>query len=288
MGPKMPSELTSPSIAAYSQAEFKSDLGLYRGAVASGNLSKALSLRNQIAYHVMADIESAYGSFEMRLTTQRAGFETGSDSVQLGIAAATTVVGAGDVKDLLAASLTAFEGTRLSVDKNFFAEKTTESLISQMRASRKTKQAQLITNLGARDVTSYPWDAAWIDLIDFYYAGTVPSALVDIASSTGTKAETADANLNSVIAQQSKTAISIRSAYEKLKISVADPAKSTSAIQSLKNILNAAGYKPDENASASDLLTLFRKAMSDADPDADPTGEKLKTLNAAVAAANLN
>jgi len=236
----------------------------------------------------MADIESAYGSFEMRLTTQRAGFETGSDSVQLGIAAATTVVGAGDVKDLLAASLTAFEGTRLSVDKNFFAEKTTESLISQMRASRKTKQAQLITNLGARDVTSYPWDAAWIDLIDFYYAGTVPSALVDIASSTGTKAETADANLNSVIAQQSKTAISIRSAYEKLKISVADPAKSTSAIQSLKNILNAAGYKPDENASASDLLTLFRKAMSDADPDADPTGEKLKTLNAAVAAANLN
>ena len=149
--------------------EFAADVAAYRAAVAnipvdavkgsattSPDLSRALALRNQIAYRVMGDIESSYSKFEMSLTTQRAGFETGSDAVQLGISAAATVVGASDVKDILNASLTAFTGTRTSLDKNFFQEKTTESIISEMRAARKTKQAQLITNLATRDVASYP------------------------------------------------------------------------------------------------------------------------------------
>ena len=63
------------------------------------------------------------------------------------------------------------QGMRTSLDKNFFQEKTTESIISQMRASRKTKQALLITNLGKRNVASYPLEQAWIDLVGFYYAG---------------------------------------------------------------------------------------------------------------------
>jgi hypothetical protein len=196
MGPKMPSELESPSLAAYSADNFKADVKQYRDAVSASDLTKALTIRNQIAYRVMGDIEARYERFEMSLTTQRAAFETGSDAVQLGMTAATTLVGSVDVKDILAASLSAFQGTRLSYDKNFFREKTTESIVSQMRASRKTKQAQLITSLATRDVTSYPWDAVWIDLVDFYYAGTVPSALVEIAGATGTKAETATTTLN--------------------------------------------------------------------------------------------
>jgi hypothetical protein len=35
------------------------------------------------------------------------------------------------------------------------------------------------------------------------------------------------------------------------------------------------------------MLADFRKAMSEADFDADPSGKKLKALNAAIAAANL-
>jgi hypothetical protein len=228
----------------------------------------------------------------MSLTTQRAAFETGSDAVQLGMTAATTLVGSVDVKDILAASLSAFQGTRLSYDKNFFREKTTESIVSQMRASRKTKQAQLITSLATRDVTSYPWDAVWIDLVDFYYAGTVPSALVEIAGATGTKAETATTTLNNAVAAltprtqaQARQAIDIRAAYEKLSAAAtsADAAKSAGAIQSLKGILTAVGHKPEQNASAQDLLTMLRAAMNDARTDND----KLASLSAAIAAANL-
>jgi hypothetical protein len=289
MGPKMPSALTAPPTGRYSKTEFIKQVGEYREAVEANNLQKALSKRNEIAYQVMADIEYSYAGFEMKLTTQRAGFETGSDTVQLGLAAAASVIGAGDVQDILAASLLGFQGTRLSVDKNFFREKTTESIISQMRASRKTKQAQLITSLANRDVTNYPWDAVWIDLIDFYYAGTVPSALVEIASSTGTKAEAASADLNATIEQQAKQAISVRSAYQKLSAAVngSDKGKAASARAALKFILAEIGKKIPDNATADELLAEFRDAMSEADFDHDPTWKKLKALNAAIAAANI-
>jgi hypothetical protein len=293
MGPKMPKEMATPSITAYDPKLFAEDVKSYRALVAQGNFSAARDLRNQMAYHVMADLESSYGIFEMRLSTQRAGFQTGSDAIQLGMTAATTLVGASDVKDILAASLSGFQGTRLSLDKNFFQEKTTESLLSQMRASRKTKQAQLITSLGTRDVTSYPWDAAWMDLIELYYAGTIPSALAEISTTAGARADAATDKLNKAVAEltprtpeQAQQAIDIRAAYEKLSTAATgtDPTATASAVQSLKQILNSAGYQPDDNASAQNLLEMLRKAMGAARSD----DKKLESLKAAIAAANLN
>lgn len=290
MGPKMPAALSAPAVTGYKAADFNADVSSYRAKIAASDNAGALALRNQIAYRVMGDIEVNYARFEMSLTTQRAGFESGSDAIQLGLSAAATLTGATDVKDMLTASLTAFQGTRTSLDKNFFQEKTTESIISQMRASRKTKQAQLITNLATRDVASYPWDAAWIDLVDFYYAGTVPSALVEIASSAGAKAETATATLNTAIAQQTKQAISTRSSFEKLQAAAtgSDAAAAASAVESMKTVLKAIGYYHGEEITAAQVIQMFEKAMSDAAPLADPTGAKLKALTAAMAAANVN
>jgi hypothetical protein len=285
----MPDEMNAPAISGYSKSQFDSDVKAYRDAVKNGDLSTAQLQRNQIAYHVMADIESSYGKFEMNLTANRATQETLSNVTVLGLTAATGLVGASDVKDILAATSSAFQGSWQSYDKNFFREKTTESIVSQMRASRKTKQAQLITNLAARNVADYPWDAVWIDLIDFYYAGTVPSALVGIASDTGAKAEAASAELNAAIAQQAKQAVSVRSAYQKLSAAANgnDSVKAASARSSLKFILTEIGRKPADDATADAMLADFRKAMSEADFDADPSGKKLKALNAAIAAANL-
>lgn len=303
MGPRMPKELAAPSTSSYSKSQFNIDVKEYREAVsgvpadaAKGiaakppDLQKALVLRNQIAYHVMADIESSYGGFEMKLTADRAVRTTLSDATVLGLTAATGLVGASDVKDILAATSSAFQGSWQSYDKNFFREKTTESIISQMRASRKSKQAELITNLANRDVTSYPWDAAWLDLIDFYYAGTVPSALVEISGSTGASAKLADVDLKIANDNAAKQAIGIRTVYEKLKAEAlgTDPKKKTSATESLRTILTAAHYNPPANATPEQLVDLFAKAMSDADPDVDTSGQKQKDLHAAIADANLD
>ncbi|HWG21344.1 MAG TPA: hypothetical protein VG225_12510 [Terracidiphilus sp.] len=299
MGPKMPPAMGAPGITTFKADDFKAAVAQYRCLVsgsckdAAGNsiaidLPEAQVLRNQIAYRVMVDIEADYSRFEMNLTTQRAGFETGADTIQLGMSAAASLVGAADVKDILTASLTGFQGTRLSLDKNFFREKTTESIISQMRASRKTKQAILIKSLANRTVTDYPWEAVWIDLVDFYYAGTVPSALVEIASSTGKQADDANKELKDAAGklaertpEQAKQALDITAVYYKLEAAVTDPAKKAGAIQSLKNILTAVDKKPDDNASADDLLAQLRAAMGAAQDD--KSGDKIAKLSAAMA-----
>lgn len=290
MGPKMPQELASPSIEVYSSNDFKNDVQKYRDAVRDKDLATALTLRNQIAYHVMADVESSYCKFEMSLTSSRATQQTLSDATVLGMTAATGLVGASDVKDILAATSSAFQGSWQSYDKNFFREKTTESIVSQMRTTRKTLQAQLITSLGTRDVSSYPWDAVWIDLVDFYYAGTVPSALIGISGSTGASAEVATTKLSDAVAAltpctptQAKQFVSIRSAYAKLEAAVngQDSEKSAGAVLSLQKILKAVGVTPNPSGKGADLLAQFHQAITGAN-----CGEKLDALNAAVAGAN--
>lgn len=299
----MPKALTAPATGSYSKTQFNKDVDEYRRAAmgvtadASKGISaippdlpRALTLRNQIAYRVMADIESSYAGFEMKLTSSRAAQNTLSDTTVQGLTVATGLVGAGDVKDILAATSSAFQGSWHSYDKNFFREKTTESIISQMRASRKTKQAELIKSLNRRDLQNYPWDAVWIDLVDFYYAGTVPSALVDISSGTGAKANDADKILKDTVKGltlrtpgQAIDAMKVRSAFDKLTAATADPAKSVSAIESLKRILTAIGHPPSDKASAEELLILLKAAMIEAKTDDD----KFAALVDAVAAEKL-
>jgi hypothetical protein len=292
MGPKMPKELGAPSVYLYPKDEFKQDVLNYRTDVATNQLDAARALRNQMAYRVMADVEDGYGHFEMSLSSSRALQSTLADATTLGLTAATSVVGAVDVKDILAVTTTAFHGTWTSYDKNFFQQKTTEAIISQMRASRKTKQAQLITNLDTRDVTSYPWDAAWLDLVDFYYAGTVPSALVEISSNAGLQAEQATIKLNNAVAAltprtpaQAQQAVDIRGTYEKLATEVKDPdaAKATAAAATLRKILTDAGFPPAPDDDATALLADFRTAMGKARTDNDI----LAKLSQAVATADV-
>jgi len=279
MAPKMPKEIQAPSNSLYPVNQFNDDVSRYRDDVKAGtkdSLAAAQLLRNQMAYRVMADIESNYGSFEMKLSSGRAIQATLADATSLGLTAATTVVGASDVKDILAATGTAFQGAWTSYDKNFFQQKTTEAIIAQMRAARKTKQAQLIASLANRDVTSYPWEATWIDLVDFFYAGTVPSALVDIASNAGEQAKAATDNLNQTIQsltsstpEEASMQIANRSAYEKVKKLGQTPATADEAKQKAIAILTAAGYPAPATASLDDLLKTFRQAIHDATTDND-------------------
>lgn len=302
MGPKMPPAMGAPAITEYKADEFKKDVKNYRAMVtgkdqdtgqdrtAGKDLPGALALRNQMAYRVMVDIEADYSKFEMNLTTERAGFETGADTVQLGMSAAASLVGATDIKNILTASLTGFQGARLSVDKNFFREKTTESIISQMRASRKNKQAELIRNLNdpKRDVTSYPWDAVWIDLVDFYYAGTVPSALVEIASGTGQKAEKATEDLKEATAEllstspdQAKMSRANRVAIFQLRKAPRDEATAAKTTKTLQQILTEDGITPKPDGTIDQLCDQFQTAIDESLTDND----KLLKLNKAVTAA---
>lgn len=298
--PKMPKTLSLAAPINYDPKDFEADVNSYKAAVRSGLLEPpkadavrpgspdARTLRNQIVYRVLAQIDAAYLRFETQLATTRAGAQTGADAANLGITAAATVVGASSVKDILSATSVALQGTRLSFDKNFFEEKTTESLISQMRATRKNLNAQMLDSLAKRDVTSYPLESAWSDLVTYFYAGTIPSALVDIASKTGTEATTADKNLKDKVAEltlaaatpaEAKQAIDVRTEFGTLSNAVAskDPASVEKARTTLSDILTALGTPAAASATPEDLLDAVKNAMIAATTDA----EKKKKLLAA-------
>ncbi len=285
VAPKMPPPLASQAPINYSTGALDADVAKYRAFVERPDLDAAKTQRNQIAYRIMAQIDSAYGAFEQRLSTRRAGAQTSADAALLGLTAATTLAGTSDIKDILSATATAFQGTRISFDKNFFEQKTTEALVSQMRASRKTLQAQILRSLSNRDVTSYPLESAWSDIISYYYAGTIPSALVDIASKAGNDAVNADQNLKKTTKEltpatpeQAKQSIEIRSEYEKLKKQVASADSAQAAAETIRKILTAAHIPFDSTASPSALLEILNQAKVKAADD----DQMLQDLNTAV------
>jgi len=287
IAPKMPPSLAPMAPINYSSSALDADVATYHASVANHALDNAKTQRNQIVFRIIAQIDAAYGAFELNLSTRRAGLQTGGDAAQLGLSAAATLVGASDIKDILSATSTAFQGTRLSVDKNFYEQKTTESLVSQMRASRKNLQAQILLSLSNRDVNSYPLESAWGDVVNYYYAGTIPSALVDIAGKAGNDAVKADQTLKDAVKEltpatpdQAKQAVTIRSEYEALNkaISSGNETSVKAAGETLARILTNAKIQFDPSASASNLLEVFKQAIiATADDNA-----KLQTLDAAV------
>jgi hypothetical protein len=292
--PKMPKTLSLAGPINYSDEDYKSDLTKYRDLLDTVKPDDAKAQRNKIVFRIMAQIDAAYSRFETGLATTRAGAQTLADGANLGVTAAATVVGASSVKDILSATSVALQGTRLSFDKNFFEEKTTESLISQMRATRKNLNAQMLDSLANRDVTSYPLEAAWSDLVAYFNAGTIPSALVDIASNTGAAATTADKNLKDKVAEltlaaatpaEAKQAINVRGEFEALSKAVAsqDASSAKKAEDTLRDILVAAGTPAAASATPDELLDAVKSAMIASTTDAVKRKQLLAAFQTALA-----
>jgi len=295
--PKMPKTLSLAAPITYVQKDFEQDVADYHTSVKTGtddSLKLAKVQRNQIVFRVLAQIDAAYSRFETGLATTRAGAQTVADGANLGVTAAATVVGASSVKDILSATSVALQGTRLSFDKNFFEEKTTESLISQMRATRKNLNAQMLDSLAKRDVASYPLEAAWSDLVAYFNAGTIPSALVDIASNTGAAATIADKNLKDKVAEltlaaatpaEAKQAINVRGEFEALSKAVAsqDASSPKKAEDTLRDVLVAVGTPAAASATPDELLDAVKNAMIASTTDAVKRKQLLAAFQTALA-----
>lgn len=269
--PARPHSLGVDAGYAYSAEEFKAAYKDYHEDVKEGRMASAQEKRDVMINRVETDVEANYREFEAKLSTSRAAGNLGADIVELGLSAAITQVGASDVKDLLAASLTGFKGTRLSVDKNFFREKTTEALIAKMQAGRDSIRNRITQKL-ALDVKQYPFEEAWHDLVEYFYAGTLPSALQQLANDAGQEASAAKKDAQKIdiqraaTAQEADAAVRIRSNYAKLYEDVMNaPARSTqqtNAMERLKSTLILLGEGEAAIKNQSDpkaLLTLLQQ-----------------------------
>jgi hypothetical protein len=101
-----------------------------------------VSRRNQILTELIYLVDQNYYSFENRFYGTQATFSTVSDAANLGLTAASSVIGTAELKSILSATATGATGFKTSVEKNFFDQQSRAAVVSKMRALRATQLSQ--------------------------------------------------------------------------------------------------------------------------------------------------
>jgi len=239
----------------------------YDAAIASGtaaDLGKAQLYRNELMHLGIMLIDDNYNQFENDLFVKRAKSNVAGDLTELGLSAATGITNGERVKTILAIALTGFKGGRKSIDINFFRERSTEVIALKMRASRARILQTIYQGLAA-PVDKYPLGAGLDDLINYHNAGSLNSALLELAQDTGqdarnARAAAAEFKIHSFLTErQVVTLRTISDAREDLrgKLFATDKATADDAVARIKGIL-ARLYTPAEIAAATTPTDLFK------------------------------
>jgi hypothetical protein len=174
----------------YNADDYKTDITNYTAAVTasltdSTQLGKAKQARNNIIWGEMGAIESVYTLYHTRLFSDKNLISVGSDAMTLGLTAASTIAGHAPTKTILSALGTAFAGVGLSIDKNYFGQQSFQILGVAMQTRRDKIRGVIASNLTNCDVSSYPLAEAQRDLIQYFGAGTLDSALQELQEEAG-------------------------------------------------------------------------------------------------------
>ncbi len=162
-------------VGAYDLEAYKLDMLNYDKATGSD----AIRLRNKMIYGVMAEIDYLFYDYETKLFLNEGSFKVGSDFLQLGLSAGSTISNGARGKTVLSALLTGVTGSSLSVDKNFFRQQTVQAISSAMEANRDRIKTIILQQL-KQDSINYPFEAAQSDLIKYFFAGTLSAGLQQI------------------------------------------------------------------------------------------------------------
>lgn len=270
--PKVP-DVLAKRVALYEIGRFDTDLAAYDQAVGANQAEQARRLRDRTINRLKANIDANYHEFENQLFTGRATTNVLADITELGATAAINITNGERAKDIISMLLAGFKGGRKSVDENFFKERTTAAIISQMQASRAHIEAEMLKNLREQEAKEYSLDAALGDLINYFYAGTLQKGLQDLAQQAGKSAITEKANaddqrqkLRAGTVEGVRIAQSIRSRFnEMFKDALTPPIdlnKQAAAVLAAKQALQElTGQAPAANISNTDLFTQLDAAI---------------------------
>jgi len=149
------------------------------------------NLRDEFVVGRLTLYNLQYLKYISQFSLDAATVDSALDITKIGVDLATTVTGTAETKSILGAISTGLTGSRLSLEKNFFEQKTVQALVSQMNAQRKAALVPIVEGL-AQDTNKYPITTAIVDLYNYYGAGTLQGALQGIqedASAKGSKAQ---------------------------------------------------------------------------------------------------
>jgi hypothetical protein len=185
--------------SVYSATDFKTDQAAYDTNLnGPDDAATAKRLRNKIVYGLMGEMDDAYGQFTKNLYSGKGAFGVAGDSALLGLTAAATIATHTPTKTILSALGTAVTGVNLSVDKNFFAQQTYQTIAVAMQTRRDKARNSIISSLD-KDDEDYPLGAAKRDLFAYFYAGTLPGGLQELQEEAGAASKVQQDNATQAI-----------------------------------------------------------------------------------------
>lgn len=177
------------SKSPYSASSFQADYAAYQKEQTGDNDPEKLRLlRDRMVYGLMSEIDDSYGQFERVLFAGKADAAVLGDVLTLGLTAGSTIATHTPTKTILSALGTAFTGVNLSIDKNFFAQQTFQTIALGMQTRRDKARTQIVQGLWD-DAQDYSFENAKRDLVAYFYAGTLPGGLQEIQAQMGNAAK---------------------------------------------------------------------------------------------------
>jgi len=154
--------------------------------------------RNQILDELIFLTDVNYHRFEAQIYQGRAIFDTTTDLAILGLGAAGALITQSGTQAIISAISGGIGGGRVSINKNFFHEQSTQALIAKMQSTRKAK-LEFMRKAMTLKVTDYSLARGLSDLAEYYTAGTIIGALQNITVDAGAEAKKADEELKKLI-----------------------------------------------------------------------------------------
>lgn len=155
--------------------------------------------RNQIIYEYIWMVDMSYDSFEAKFFSGQAYATTAAEFSTIGLDAASAVTGSIALKSILAAAAGGVVGANASYQKNFFDQQSREAVAGVMRSARLTQLAVIETGMAScatvvppcSNGNVYTLQQGLLDVLGYYHAGSVTSALEEISKASSSAASAA-------------------------------------------------------------------------------------------------
>lgn len=167
----------------------------YYAQAATGN---AVAARNRFITGRLVQIDLRYIQFIRSLTTDKQRLETAADLATLTLNIAGTLTGGEQAKANLAAAAAVVGGTRTTIDKQYFYEKSMDALVGTMNARRKQVLVGILQGLATKSVDEYPFELALTQLNEYYMAGTLNGALQFINVQSAEQEKASDIQIKNI------------------------------------------------------------------------------------------
>ena len=209
-------------------------------------------IRNQFIEIRSGLIDRNYSIFKESVYTQRVGSGVGVDIATLFLNAAGAALPDVGVKTGASALSAGIIGSKASIDKNVYFDRTLPALLAQMDGMRSQIRGGILAGM-ATDVERYPLMQAASDLDSYFHAGTISGAISAATTQAGAAKLAADAALRGRLPSETEITDELRGRGFQVQ-----KAAQTDTVKTISLCLNDSGEMPQ---AVTDALSQFLRAQ---------------------------